>query len=44
VATDASGLASTAFVVSAEAGQNVVQAKVEGRKESVDFVAFGTEV
>jgi biopolymer transport protein ExbB/TolQ len=44
VASDASGRAATAFVVSSEAGQNGVRATVEGTKHSVDFIAFGTEV
>jgi hypothetical protein len=44
VTTDTTGLASTAFVVSSEAGHNVVAAKVDGSKDSVQFVTFGTEV
>lgn len=44
VSTDATGRASTAFVVSSEAGQNTVEAKVAGMSKSVEFVAFGTQV
>lgn len=43
-ATDPSGVASTPFVVSSEAGPNRVEATVEGTGESVEFTAFGTEV
>jgi len=44
VSTDATGLASTAFVLDSEAGQNSVMATVGGMKGGVDFVAFGTQV
>jgi hypothetical protein len=44
VSTDAAGRASTAFVVASEAGQNTVAAQVGGMRDSVDFVAFGTQV
>lgn len=44
VATNSAGLASTAFVVSSEAGQNKVAANVSGVRNSVEFVAFGTQV
>lgn len=42
--TDASGRAATPFVVSSEAGQNVVRATIDGTKKSVEFIMFGTEV
>jgi biopolymer transport protein ExbB/TolQ len=44
VSTNALGLASTPFVVSSEAGHNVVAATIDGTKKSVEFVTFGTEV
>jgi biopolymer transport protein ExbB/TolQ len=43
-ATDSSGVASTPFVVSSEAGPNRVEAVVEGAGDSIEFTAFGTEV
>ncbi len=43
VATDASGLAATPFIVSSTAGQNVVAASLDGAKSTVEFVAFATE-
>ena len=42
--TDARGLATTPFVVSSEAGQNLVIATVAGTKQAGEFVAFGTQV
>jgi hypothetical protein len=42
--TDAHGRAATPFVVSSEAGQNVVRATIDGTKKSVEFIMFGTEV
>ena len=42
--TGADGRATTAFVLSAEAGQNSVKAVVEGTSQAIEFVAFGTEV
>jgi hypothetical protein len=42
--TDGTGLAATPFVVSSEAGQNIVSATIGNSKESLDFVAFGTGV
>jgi biopolymer transport protein ExbB/TolQ len=42
--TDGTGLAATPFVVSSEAGQNIVSATIGDSKESLDFVAFGTGV
>jgi len=44
VATDEQGRAATPFVVSNQVGQNVVSATVDGTSESVEFLAFGTEV
>lgn len=44
IPTDRTGLAATPFVVSSEAGQNVVSATVGDSKETLDFVAFGTGV
>jgi biopolymer transport protein ExbB/TolQ len=44
VHTDEQGRAATPFVVSNQVGQNVVSATVDGTSESVEFVAFGTEV
>jgi hypothetical protein len=42
--TGADGRATTAFVLAVEAGQNSVKAVVEGTKQAIDFIAFGTEV
>ena len=42
--TGADGLATTAFVLAVEAGQNSVKAVVEGTTQAIDFIAFGTEV
>jgi biopolymer transport protein ExbB/TolQ len=44
VKTDEQGWGATPFVVSDRVGQNVVSATVEGSNDSVEFVAFGTEV
>ncbi len=43
-ATDATGVASTPFVVASEAGPNRVRARVDGATEGIEFTAFGTEV
>ncbi|MDG2283520.1 MAG: hypothetical protein P8L45_10385, partial [Longimicrobiales bacterium] len=44
VTTGLDGRAVARFVVSSNAGQNVVYASVEGTDHSGRFIAFGTEV
>lgn len=44
VKTGADGLAAAPFVVSSNAGQNVVSATVAGTEQKARFIAFGTEV
>lgn len=44
VTTDSKGRANAPFVVSSEAGPNLVTADIDGTGESVEFVAFGTQV
>lgn len=44
VKTGADGRASVPFVVSSDAGQNVVMASVDKTSHSARFIAFGTEV